>query len=50
VITTPLTFAATVNVVEHVGPPVLVDVERDTLTIDPTRIEAAITGTRASSR
>jgi dTDP-4-amino-4,6-dideoxygalactose transaminase len=49
VITTPLTFAATVNVVEHVGArPVLVDVERDTLTIDPTRIEAAITGrTRA---
>jgi len=49
VITTPLTFAATVNVVEHVGArPVLVDVERDTLTIDPARIEAAITGrTRA---
>src|SRR5882762_6753387 len=45
VITTPLTFAATVNVVEHVGArPVLVDVERDTLTIDPARIEAAITG------
>ena len=49
VITTPLTFAATVNVVEHVGArPVLVDVERDTLTIDPTLIEVAITGrTRA---
>jgi dTDP-4-amino-4,6-dideoxygalactose transaminase len=49
VITTPLTFAATVNVVEHVGArPVLVDVERDTLTIDPARIEAAITArTRA---
>lgn len=44
VITTPLTFAATVNVVEHVGArPVLVDVEPDTLTIDPARIEAAIT-------
>ena len=44
VITTPLTFAATVNVIEHVGArPILVDVEPDTLTIDPTRIEAAIT-------
>ena len=49
VITTPLTFAATVNVIEHVGArPVLVDVERDTLTIDPARIAAAITShTRA---
>ena len=44
VITTPLTFAATANVVEHVGArPVLVDVEPDTLTIDPRQIEAAIT-------
>ena len=44
VITTPLTFAATVNVIEHVGArPILVDVEPDTLTIDPARIEAAIT-------
>lgn len=44
VITTPLTFAATVNVVEHVGArPVLVDVEPDTLNIDPARIEAVIT-------
>jgi dTDP-4-amino-4,6-dideoxygalactose transaminase len=44
VITTPLTFAATVNVVEHVGArPVLVDVEPHALTIDPAQIEAAIT-------
>src|SRR5947199_5781353 len=44
VITTPLTFAATVNVIEHVGArPILVDVEPDTLTIDPARIAAAIT-------
>src|SRR5690348_9494061 len=44
VITTPLTFAATVNVVEHVGArPVLVDVEPDTLTLDPARIESVIT-------
>jgi dTDP-4-amino-4,6-dideoxygalactose transaminase len=44
VITTPLTFAATANVVEHVGArPVLVDVEPDTLNIDPERVAAAIT-------
>jgi dTDP-4-amino-4,6-dideoxygalactose transaminase len=49
VITTPLTFASTVNVIEHVGArPVLVDVEPDTLTIDPAHIAAAITSrTRA---
>src|SRR5437660_11316344 len=49
VITTPLTFAASVNVIEHVGArPVLVDVEPDTLNIDPRRIESAITSrTRA---
>jgi dTDP-4-amino-4,6-dideoxygalactose transaminase len=44
VITTPITFAASVNVIEHVGArPVLVDVEPDTLNIDPAAIEAAIT-------
>lgn len=44
VITTPLTFAATANVVEHVGArPVFVDVDRETQNIDPARIEAAIT-------
>lgn len=44
VITTTNTFAATVNVIEHVGArPVLVDVEPDTLNIDPDKIEAAIT-------
>jgi len=44
VITTPLTFAASVNVIEHVGAqPVLVDVEPDTLNIDPGEVEAAIT-------
>ncbi|MCA9063054.1 MAG: DegT/DnrJ/EryC1/StrS family aminotransferase [Planctomycetaceae bacterium] len=44
VITTPLTFAASVNVIEHVGArPVLVDVEPDTLNIDPTRVEQAVT-------
>lgn len=44
VITTPLTFAASVNVIEHVrARPVLVDVEADTLNIDPDKIEQAIT-------
>src|SRR5438105_7351614 len=44
VITTPMTFAASVNVIEHVGArPVLVDVEPDTLNIDPQRLESAVT-------
>lgn len=49
VITTPLTFAASVNVIEHVGAtPVLVDVESDTLNINPLHVEQAITpSTRA---
>ncbi len=44
VITTPMTFVSSANVVEHVGArPVLVDVQPDTLNIDPDRIAAAIT-------
>ena len=44
VITTPMTFSASVNVIEHVGArPVLVDVEPDTLNIDPMAVEAALT-------
>ncbi len=44
VITTPMTFAASVNVIEHVGArPVLVDVQPDTLNIDPVGIKAAVT-------
>ena len=44
VITTPLTFAATANVIEHVrGRPVFVDVDPVTLQIDPARLEAAVT-------
>jgi dTDP-4-amino-4,6-dideoxygalactose transaminase len=44
VITTPLTFAASVNVIEHVGArPVLVDVEPDTLNIQPDGIARAVT-------
>lgn len=44
VIVPTLTFAATANVVEHVGAkPVLVDVEPDTLCIDPEAVRAAVT-------
>jgi len=44
VITTCLTFAASVNVIEHVGArPILVDVQPDTLNIDPAGVERAIT-------
>ncbi len=45
VITTPMTFTATVAVIEHVGAtPVLVDIEPDTLNINPSLVAAAITG------
>ena len=44
VITTPLTFTSTVAVIEHVGArPVLVDVEPDTLCLDPAAVAAAVT-------
>ena len=44
VITTPMTFCATVNTIIHAGAkPVLVDIERDTQLIDTQRIEEAIT-------
>ena len=43
VVTTTMTFASTVHVIEHVrARPVLVDVERDTLNIDPDQVEAAV--------
>ena len=44
VITVPFTFVATVAAIEYAGAkPVLVDVEPDFLTMDPAKIEAAIT-------
>lgn len=44
VITTPMTFAATVNTILHVGArPVLVDVEPEQKCIDPEKIKEAIT-------
>jgi dTDP-4-amino-4,6-dideoxygalactose transaminase len=44
VVTSTYTFAACVNVIEHVGArPVLVDVEPDTLCMDPRALEQAVT-------
>jgi dTDP-4-amino-4,6-dideoxygalactose transaminase len=44
VITTPMTFCATVNAILHAGAtPVLVDIDPATLNIDPAKIEAKIT-------
>lgn len=49
VITTPYTFCATANVIEHMGAKtILADVQPDTLNIDPACVEAAVSGnTRA---
>ncbi len=49
VITTPMTFCATVNAIIHTGAtPVLVDVDPVTMNIDPAQVEARITSrTRA---
>jgi dTDP-4-amino-4,6-dideoxygalactose transaminase len=44
VITTPMTWPATVNTIVLAGAtPVLVDIEPDTLNLDPRRLEAALT-------
>ncbi len=44
VITSPMTFAATAAVIEHLGArPVLVDCDPDSLNLDPARIEERIT-------
>lgn len=43
VITTPMTFCSSVNVIEHMGArPVLVDIESDTLTLDPAHMADSI--------
>ncbi len=43
VITTPMTFPATINVIEHVGAkPVFVDIKKKTLNIDESEIESVI--------
>lgn len=44
VITTPMTFCSTVNAIIHAGlSPVLADIDKSTMNIDPEAIEAAIT-------
>ncbi|MBI2663207.1 DegT/DnrJ/EryC1/StrS family aminotransferase [Candidatus Woesearchaeota archaeon] len=44
IITTPMTFSATANVICHIGAkPVFVDVDYDTMNISPKNIEKAIT-------
>lgn len=44
VITTPMTFCSTVHVIEHMGAkPVLVDISKETLNIDPDQVANAIT-------
>jgi len=50
VITTPMSFCSSVHVIEQVGArPILVDVEPDTLNIDPNKIEDVLKlGTRNS--
>jgi dTDP-4-amino-4,6-dideoxygalactose transaminase len=51
VITTPMTFCSSVNVIEHTGGrPVLVDVEADTLNIDPAAVEETIAALQPSDR
>jgi dTDP-4-amino-4,6-dideoxygalactose transaminase len=49
VISTPLTFCSSIHVIEHVGArPMLVDVEQDTLNIDPAGVQKTIE--KAASR
>jgi len=43
VVSTPMTFSSSIHVIEHLGAtPVLVDVEPDTLNIDPAAVERAL--------
>src|SRR5438309_4222526 len=51
VVTTPMTFSSTIHVIEQVGAkPVLVDVEPDTLNVDPDRVADMLDRCKASVR
>jgi dTDP-4-amino-4,6-dideoxygalactose transaminase len=51
VVTSPMTFCASLNVIEHVGArPLLVDVEPDTLNISPHEVEAAVAAAAREAR
>ncbi len=51
VITTPMTFCSGVHVIEHVGAtPLLVDVEPDTLNVDPQRVMDVIRRTKREGK
>ncbi|MBT5804738.1 MAG: aminotransferase class I/II-fold pyridoxal phosphate-dependent enzyme [Gemmatimonadetes bacterium] len=44
IITTPMTFCATANAIVHAGvTPIFADINRETMNLDPTAVEAAIT-------
>ena len=48
VISTPMTFASCIHVIEHTGArPLLVDVDPETLNIDPAAVEKALAGSGA---
>lgn len=50
VITTPMTFCSSVHVIEQVGArPIFVDVQPDTLNIDPNKVEVVIRKLKAES-
>src|SRR5205807_3295466 len=49
VLSTPMTFSSCIHVIEHTGArPVLVDVDPETLNIDPMAMEKALTGGAAT--
>lgn len=51
VVSTPMTFSSSIHVIEHTGArPLLVDVEPDTLNIDPRRVEAALVATGGAAK
>src|SRR5207249_3086535 len=51
VLTTPMTFCSTAHVIEHVGAhPLFVDVEPETLNLDPAKVVAALERSRGAGQ